>query len=51
MVERGSGARLALEALQRRIVGTELGREELQGVSTAQGDIFRLIDHAHAATT
>src|SRR5208282_3445231 len=49
MIQRGSGARLTLETLKRGRVGTQFRREDLQGHAPAQGYVFGLIHHTHAA--
>jgi len=49
MVERGGGARLAAEALQRLRIATQFFRQELQRHLPAQLEVLGTIDHAHAA--
>ena len=49
MIERGCGARLTLEALQRLRVLHHLRGEKLQCDGPAQLDIFGAIDHTHTA--
>ena len=49
MVQRGRGARLALETLQGRAVARELGRQELQRDVPAEARVLRLVDDAHPA--
>jgi hypothetical protein len=49
MIQSGSCTRLALEAFERRRVGTQFRREKLQGDPSAKSDVFRLIHHTHPA--
>jgi len=49
MVQSGGGARFPAEALQRRSVGRELGRQELDGHKAAQLGVLGLVDHTHPA--
>ena len=48
MIERGRGARLALEPFYSLRVGRELRRQELQRDSSSEADVFGLIDHSHS---
>ncbi len=49
MVERRGGARLALEALERRGILRELGREELDGDLAAETRVLGAVDDTHPA--
>ena len=51
MVQRRGGARLALEALERRSVLGELGGQELQRDAAAEARVLRLVDDAHPAAS
>ena len=48
MIQSGSGARLALEALQRQRILSKIFREELQGYESPEPGVLRFIDHTHA---
>src|SRR5579884_3703069 len=49
MVQLGSGAGLAVEALTKSDVAEGVSRQHLQGDAPAQRHLFGLIDDAHAA--
>ena len=49
MIERGSGARLALEALGSLAVVCEHIRQEFQGHTPAKTQVFGLADFTHSA--
>ena len=51
MIERGSGARLALEALESLRVVCEHIRQEFQGHTPAKTQVFGFVDFAHSAGT
>jgi len=51
MVERRSGARFALEPLERLTVLGRLLGQELQRHRTAQAEVFGLVHHTHATAT
>src|SRR5215831_5434516 len=51
MIQRRSGARFALESLERQRVLRQVGRQELQRHLAAELGVFRLIDDTHAAAT
>ncbi len=48
MIERGGGSGLALEALERLRVFSQLFRQELEGNGPAEFQILGLVDDAHA---
>ena len=49
MVQRGCGARFALEALASLGILRQFFGKELQRNAAAEALIFRLVDHAHSA--
>ena len=49
MIERGRGARFALEPFEGFAIRGERGRQEFDGDLPAQARVFGAIDHAHAA--
>ena len=49
MVQRGSGARLALKAAEGLRVARDVVREELQRHETMEADVLGLVDDAHPA--
>ena len=49
MVQQGSGAGLALEALHGLAVAGEIVGEKLYGDVAAQAGVFGFVDHAHPA--
>ena len=51
MVERRGGARLALKTLDGQRIARQSGRQKLERDLAAQADVFRLVDHPHAAAT
>ncbi len=48
MIERGSGARLALEALQQLAVLGHIRRKKLQGHAAAELGVLGFVHHTHA---
>ena len=51
MIESGSGTGFAAEAFQRLMIFGYVVGQEFQGNKAAQLGVFRLVNHAHAATT
>src|SRR5947209_19021612 len=51
VVQRGGGARLALEALERLAITGEVVGEKFQGDEAPEPGVFGLVHHAHAAAT
>src|ERR1700688_4201627 len=51
MIQLGSGARLANEAVERLAVVDHLRRNKFERHMTGQTRVFRLVHHAHATTT
>ena len=49
MIERGSKARLAQEALAERAIVRELGRDQLQRDGPVERELGRPVDDPHAA--
>jgi len=49
VVERGGGARFALEAIQCLRIECQVVGQQFQNYVAAQIDVLGLIDHAHAA--
>ena len=49
MIQGGSRARLAMEALERMRIAGEFLRQELERHAPAQAQVLGLIHHAHAA--
>src|SRR6266446_7580345 len=50
MIQRRSGLRFALEALERNRIRGQLLRQELEGDKAAQLEVFALVNHPHATT-
>jgi len=47
VIERGGGARLALESLERQGVFGKIVGQKLQRDATSQAQVFREVDNAH----
>ena len=49
VIERGGRAGLTAEALEGHRIARQFQREEFQGSEPAEGNVLRLVHHAHAA--